>query len=152
MSDVNPLPFRIRVPGYDSIDSQGIVSISITLEGLQSVADDVASFEWAATRTVESVSLRGIRDEVDQSPIGSCAIPLSLLMEARLRGGWWAPKLEIRAGQLDAFEGLPTAEKGVVKLRLRRRDREKARAICAVINGARLLRGDDDTDPVLLHS
>ena len=142
MSQVNPLPFRISVPGYDSIDSQGVVSISIRLEGLLYVLDDVVSLEWTATRKVESVSLSGIRDEVDQSPVGACDIPLKLILEARLRGGWWAPRLELRATRLEAFEGIPTAQNGTAKLRIRRRDRENARSICAAIESARSFAGE----------
>jgi hypothetical protein len=150
MSHSSPLPFRISVPGYDSIDSQGVVSISIKLEGLLHVLDDVVSLEWSATRKVESVSLRGIRDEVDQSPVGACDIPVDLILEARLRGGWWAPRLELRATRLDAFEEIPSAQNGTAKLRIQRRDREKARAVCAEINNAsRLHDGENNELPRL---
>jgi hypothetical protein len=150
MSHSSPLPFRISVPGYDSIDSQGVVSISIKLEGLLHVLDDVVSLEWSATRKVESVSLRGIRDEVDQSPVGACDIPVDLILEARLRGGWWAPRLELRATRLDAFEEIPSAQNGTAKLRIQRRDREKARAVCAEIsNASRLHDGENNELPRL---
>jgi hypothetical protein len=139
MSSFDPLPFRIRVPGYDSIDTQGIVSISIKLEGLLSLFDDVLSLEWTATRQVESVSLSGIRDEVDESPVGRCEIPLSAVLEARLCGGWWAPRLELRARTLDAFEEVPTAKRGVARLRIRRSDRKHARVLCTAIENARRL-------------
>ena len=137
MPDLNPLPFRISVPGYDSIGAQGVVSISIKLEGLLHVDDDTLSLEWSATRKIESLSLSGIRDEVDHSPRGSCDIPVSLILEARVRAGWWAPRLELRATKLDAFEGIPSAQSGTVKLRIRRGDREHARAVCAAIESAR---------------
>ncbi len=150
MSHSSPLPFRIGVPGYDSIDSQGAVSISIKLEGLLHVLDDVVSIEWRATRSVESVSLSGITDEVDQSPVGTCDIPVSLISEARLRGGWWAPRLELRATRLDAFEEIPSAQNGTAKLRIQRRDREKARAVCAAIHNARSLpKGEGSEFPQL---
>jgi hypothetical protein len=145
MSPTNPLPFRIGVPGYDSIDSQGVVSISIKLEGLLHVLEDVVSLEWTATRKVESVSLNGIRDEVDQSPVGTCEIPVSLILEARVRGGWWSPRLELRANTLGAFDGIPYAQHGIAKLRVRRRDREHAKAICAAIESARLLSDGEGT-------
>jgi len=151
MSQANPLPFRIRVPGYDSIDSQGVVSISIRLEGLLNVFDDVVSLEWSATRTVESVSLSGIRDEVDHSPVGTRDIPVNLILEARLRGGWWAPRLELHATTLDAFEGIPSAQNGIAKLRIRRRDRDKARAVKAAIESARKMLRGGSTDPPRLE-
>jgi hypothetical protein len=91
MSYVNALPFRIRVPGYDSIDSQGVVSISIKLQGILRVEGEKVSLEWSASKQIESLSMDGIREEVDQSPVGSCDIPASLILDARMRGGWWAP-------------------------------------------------------------
>ena len=139
MPHVNPLPFRIRVPGHDSIDKQGVVSITIKLEGLLSLIDDVISLEWTATRQIESISLSGIRDEVDESPIGRCGIPASLILDARLRGGWFAPSLQLRARTLDAFEGIPTAKQGVAKLRIRRSDRKLARVVCTAIDNAKSL-------------
>ena len=139
MPDIDPIPFRIQVPGYDSIDTQGVVSISIKLEGLLSLVDDLISLEWTATRQIESVSLSGVRDEVDESPIGRCEIPASVILDARLRGGWWAPRLELRSRTLNAFEGIPTANQGVAKLRIRRSDRKHARVLCIAIENAKRL-------------
>lgn len=150
MSRPNPLPFRIGVPGYDSIDSQGVVSISIKLEGLLHVLDNAISLEWTATRTVESVSLSGVRDEVDQSPVGTCDIPMNLILEARVRGGWWAPRIELRSTRLDAFADIPSAQNGTAKLRIQRRDRENARAVCAAINHGRSLPEGNNTEPARL--
>ena len=151
MPHLTPLPFRIRVPGHDTIDSQGIISISFKLEGLLHIVEDTVSLEWTATRQVESVSTSGIRDEVDQSPVGTCDVPMSVILEARLSGGWWAPKLVLRGTRLDVFKGIPTAQSGTAKLRIQRRDREKARAVCAVINSARSLpEGVNDELPRLL--
>jgi len=134
MSPINPLPFRIKVPGHDTIGAEGVVSISIKLEGLLHLNEKELLLEWTATRTVESVSLEGVRDEVDQSPVGSCEIPLSDILEASVRGGWWAPRLELRARSLEAFEDIPTAENGIAKLRIRRSDRQHAKGLCAGIN------------------
>lgn len=139
MPQIDPLPFRISVPGYDSIDTQGVVSITIKLEGLLSLLDDVITLEWTATRQIESVSLSGIRDEVDESPVGRCDIPASAILEARLRGGWWSPRVELRARSLAVFEGIPTAKHGVAKLRIRRNDRKHARVVCIAIETARRL-------------
>jgi hypothetical protein len=137
MTNVDPLPFRIKVPGYDAFDAQGIVSITIKLEGLLSVSDNAITLEWKATRQIDSVSLSGVTDEVDESPVGRCEIPVDLILEARLRGGWWSPRLELRARRLDAFENIPTAQSGIAKLRIRRLDRDRARAVCAAIEETR---------------
>jgi hypothetical protein len=133
MTHVDPLPFRIKVPGYDAFDAQGILSITIKLEGLLSVSEKVVSLEWRATRQIDSVSLSGITDEVDESPVGRCEISVDQILEARLRGGWWSPRLELRARRLDVFEDIPTARNGIAKLRIRRHDRNRARAMCAAI-------------------
>ena len=146
MKDRRPLPFRIRVPGYDSIDTGGIISISIKLEGLLHVEEETISLEWSATRTVEAVSMDGIKDEVDQSPLGSCEVPMSHLLEARIRGGWWSPRLELRAGRLGSFEEIPTAQNGILKLRIRRCDRDFAKSICGVIGDAQNLTAGDNSD------
>lgn len=136
MTHVDPLPFQIKVPGYDAFDAQGILSITIKLEGLLNVTDEVVLLEWKATRQIDSVSLSGIRDEVDESPVGRCEIPVDLILEARLRGGWWSPRLELRARRLDVFQDIPTAQNGIAKLRIRRHDRNRARTVCAAIEGA----------------
>lgn len=136
MSNSKPLLFRIKVPGYDSIDSQGVVSISIKLEGFLHPAEDVVSLEWTAIRKTEAVSLSGVTDEVDQSPVGSCEIPVGMIIEARVRGGWWAPRLELLARTLDAFAEIPTAENGRAILKIQRRDRAHAVAICKAIEAA----------------
>jgi hypothetical protein len=135
---MNPLPFRIRVPGYDSLDAQGILSISIKLEGLLNLLNDRISLEWAAVRRIESVSLSGVIENVDESPVGRCEISLDLILDARLRGWWWAPILVMRARNLETFTDIPTAKNGVAKLSIRRKDRELARAICAAITDAQL--------------
>ncbi len=139
MPNLDPIPFRIRVPGHDSIDTRGVVSITIKLEGLMSLMEDVISLEWTATRQIESVSVSGVHEETDESPVGRREIPLSVILGARLRGGWWSPRLELRARTLDAFEGIPTANQGVAKLRLRRSDRKHARVLCIAIENARRL-------------
>lgn len=53
MSYLNALPYRIRVPGYDSIDSRGVVSISIKLLGILRVDDERVSLEWSASKQIE---------------------------------------------------------------------------------------------------
>jgi len=136
MTCTDPLPFRISVPGYDSFDSDGILSITIKLEGLLSLLEDRVSLEWSAIKEVDSVSFDGISADVDESPVARCEIPFAHIFDARVVGGWWVPRLVLRARSLRAFEDIPTAQNGVAKLRIRRKDRARAREICAAIANA----------------
>ncbi len=128
-----PLPFRIRIPGEDSIDTSGVRSVSYRVEGLLHLTDDTLEFEWTATETTEQVSLTKIGTEVSQSPIGRLELPLDILAEVRLRGGWMLPRLLLRARRLGAFERMPRAKGTTVTLRIRRRFRKQAQEMVAAI-------------------
>jgi hypothetical protein len=133
----HPLPFRLKVPGEDTLDSRGARSISYRLYGLLHVAEDMLAFEWGATRRIQRVSLTGVKDEVDESPVGTFEVPLRWITRARVRGGWWAPRLQLWARQIDAFDGIPGALPGTLTLRIRRQDRGLAHAIAEAIAPAR---------------
>ena len=137
MPRIDPLPFRLRVPGQDVIDSEGVWSISYRVEGLLHLDGGRLSFEWTATRTTERVSVKGIGTDVDRSPIGTLEVPADWIIGVRLRGGWWWPRLELRARRLDAFDGFPGSRPGLIMLKIRRRDRGHAGAFVAAIDHAR---------------
>ncbi|MDH3290220.1 MAG: hypothetical protein OEO20_01805 [Gemmatimonadota bacterium] len=128
-----PLPFRLKVPGEDTLDMRGARSVSYRLDGLLHVAADLLTFEWAATRRTQRVSLTGVKDEAEDSPIGTLEVPRSSIARAQLRGGWWAPRLQLWAGRIDAFDGIPGARPGMLTLRIHRRDRGHARAMAEAI-------------------
>ena len=132
-----PLPFRLKVPGQDVIDTEGVWSISYKAEGLLHLDGDVLVVEWQATRTTEKVAVSGIGTDVDHSPIATLEVPIELVAGMRYRGGWWWPRLELRGRTLDAFDGIPGARPGVVSLRVRRRDRAHARGFAAAFESAR---------------
>ncbi len=135
---IDPLPFRLRVPSIDKIDLQGIRSISYRVEGLLHLNGKTVLLEWAGTRKTEWVALGSVTDELDRSPVARLELPVSGIAGVRLLGGWWAPRLELRARSLDVLEGIPSARPGVVRLRIRRRDRKQAKALAAAIDRARL--------------
>lgn len=146
MTQIHPLPFRLRVPGQDVIDTEGVWSISYRGEGLLHLGEETLTFEWATTRRTERVAITGVGTDVEHSPIGTLEVPVDWITGARLRGGWWWPRLELRARRLDAFEGFPGGRPGVVTLKIRRRDREQAREMIAAIDrdrGAGPLPGGD---------
>ncbi len=133
MPPTDPLAFRLKVPGEDTLDSRGARSISYRLDGLLHLVGDMLTFEWAATRRTQLVSLGGVKDQVDESPIGAVQVPQRWITRAQVRGGWWAPRLQLRARRIDAFDGIPGARPGTLTLRIRRRDRAHANAIARVI-------------------
>ena len=149
MSLIDPLPFRLRVPGIDKIDLQGIRSISYRVEGLLHVDGNTVVLEWAGTRKTEWVALGSVTDEVDRSPVARREVPVSAIIKVQLRGGWIAPRLELHARNLDVFEGVPGARPGVIRLKIRRRDRKQAAVVAAVLDRARRLPEPGDVDPMI---
>jgi len=136
MPPIEPLPFRLGVPGDDVIDSAGIRSVSYKVEGLLHLVDDTLRFEWTATETTEEVSGSRIGTLVDHSPIGRLDVPASWIAEVRLRWARWLPRLVFRARRLDAFEGMPSAKRSGLTLKVRRRFRKQAEAMVAAIERA----------------
>jgi len=134
MPQIDPLPFRLRVPGQDVIDSEGVWSISYRGEGLLHLDGATLTLEWAATRTTERVAVTGVGTDVEHSPIGTLELPVDWIIGVRLRGGWWWPRLELRARRLDAFDGFPGSKPGMITLKIRRRDRDHAAALVAAID------------------
>jgi hypothetical protein len=137
MTQIDPLPFRLRVPGQDLLDSEGVSTIRYRLQGLLHLEDEKLTLEWTATRKTQRVDGSGVNTDVDRSPIGTLEVPVDWITSARLRGGWLWPRLELRARSLDAFDSLPRSRPGVVTLKIRRRDREHARNLVAAIESRR---------------
>jgi hypothetical protein len=137
MPAIEPLPFRIGIPGQDAIDFKGIRSVSYRVDGLLHLVNDTLAFEWTATETTERVGFTGIHTGFDSSPIGRLEVPAGWIAEARLGWGWWRLRLNLRARRLDAFEGMPGAKAGVLTLKIRRRFRKQAKTMVAAIEHAR---------------
>jgi hypothetical protein len=137
VSHIDPLPFRFRVPGQETLDSTGISSISYRGQGLLHLEGGFLAFEWRTARKTQRIDGSGVATDVEHSPIGTLEVPVDWIVGARLRGGWWWPRLELRAQKLDAFDGFPGKHPDVVRLKIRRRDREHARRFVAAIEGER---------------
>jgi len=136
MPPLDPLPFRLALPGRETVDLTGVTSIGYKVKGLLHVDGNTITLEWAAVRTTQAVSLLDVVDEVDYSPIASVALRASWIAEARVTGWWWAPRFRLRARQLEALGRIPGAQGDVLTLRLRRRDRRHAQALAAAIASA----------------
>ncbi len=130
---IDPLPFRLKLRGRDVVDFTRMTSVSYRVKGLLHVDGDAITLEWAAIRMTEGITLTGVVDDVDYSPIASVALPASWIAEVRVTGGWWAPSLRLRARQLDAFRRIPGAQGDWLALRIHRRDRKHARTVAAAI-------------------
>ena len=130
---IDPLPFRLNLPDRDSVNLTGIKSVSYRVKGLLHLDEDSLTLEWAAIRKTEGITLTGVLDEVDYSPIASVVLKASWIAEARVVGGWWVPRLRLRARHLAAFERVPGARGDALELRIHRRDRALAGVVVAAI-------------------
>jgi hypothetical protein len=102
-------------------------------------------------RETQRVALDGILSKVEVLPLETIELPVVELVDLRLVGGWWAPRLELRARRLDAFDGIPTARPGVITLRIRRQDRRLAAEMAAEIERLRTrTMRNGETDPLRL--
>lgn len=127
------VPFRLKLPDDDSLHLSGIRSVSYEVDGLLRLDDESLTLEWVARRKVETVGLTGVKAEMDESPLGREEIPLHLITGARLRGWWWAPRLDLYSRELDAFDRVPSARGSVLTLRLRPQDRRQGLAAVRAI-------------------
>lgn len=136
---VEPVPFRIALPGSDTLGLDGARSVSSQLHGLLHLEGEALSFEWRTVRHVEQVTLVSIRVADETTPPEWLDIPVEWIADAHLTGGWWAPRLNLRARRLDAFDRVPGAGPGTVVLPIARRDRPLAAALVEALRAGRRL-------------
>lgn len=130
---LDPLPFRLHPPGRDTIGFDGIASVSYRLTGWLRLTDQCVTLEWAGTRTTEQVSLDKIGTDVDDLPLEWFDLSFGRIACAWVTGGWWRPRLELRAREPDDLDGVPSTRGVTLALRLQRRDRAVAGAIASEI-------------------
>jgi hypothetical protein len=126
---LNPIPFRLKVPGRDAVEWGGIESVSYRVDGLLRLADKSVILEWTGTRTTQEVSFDKIGTDVDELPPQWLELPFGRIAGAWVVGGWWWPRLELRARGLEDFIGVPATHGVTLRLRIHRRDRGLARTI-----------------------
>jgi len=130
---LDPLPFRLTRPGWDSMGFHGIESVSHRADGILHVTGQGVMLEWAEVQTVEEVSLEHVGTDVIELPPEWLQLPSDRIAGAWLVGGWWSPCLDLRACELADLEGVPGVRGVTLRLRIHRRDRPLARAIAQVI-------------------
>lgn len=121
-----PLPFRVPVPSLDSVGLDGIREESAVVEGHLHLDVATVGLEWRVRRRIEVVGFTGVEVTDRPSPVEWFDLPLTALADVRLIGGWWAPRVVLRATRLDAFDVLTWATSGALRLRIARRDRALA--------------------------
>lgn len=112
---------------------EGIESISFKSEGLLHLSEAGVTLEWTETRHSESVSISRIGTDVTTFEPEVLDLPFERLAGAWVIGGWWRPRLELRAASLDDLAMVPGARGVTVMLRIHRRDRDVARAVAREI-------------------
>ena len=131
-----PVPFHLPMPGRDSLGFDGARSVSFRIHGLLHFDGDTVTIEWSTTRHLEQVTLTRVRVEDDATPPELVDIAVEWIADARVTGGWWAPRLILRARRLDAFAEVPGAQPGSLSLPILRRDRAIAAAMAAALTAA----------------
>ena len=64
---VEPLPFRLPVPDADTVDLEGIESVTYTFEGLLHRKEDNLVLEWSGPRTTGYLVFTGIGADAARS-------------------------------------------------------------------------------------
>ena len=131
-----PVPFQLPLPGLDTLGLEGARSESRRVHGLLHLDAGTVTFEWRAVLHVELVSLTRVHVDDVATRTERVVVPVAAIGAARLTGGWWAPRLVLRARRLDAFDGVPGAGPGTVALRIARRDRALAAAMAGALVAA----------------
>jgi len=130
---LDPLPFRLKRPGWDSMGFSGIESVSHRAGGILRLTEQGVTLEWAEVQTVQQVSLERVGTDVNELAPDWLELPSERIAGAWLVGGWWAPRLDLRAREIEDFEGMPGVRGVTLSLRIHRRDRPLASAIAQAI-------------------
>ena len=138
---LEPVPFTIGQPGEDTFELDGVRSVTYRLSGMLSLVVDTIVLEWTLSRHVEEVFFISVEIDDAELPPECLELPADQITAARLVGGWWAPRLVLHARWANAFDPIPGAGRGIVSLRLARRDRGAARAMADALRSAHLLAG-----------
>jgi hypothetical protein len=102
----------------------------VRVQGLVRLEGTVLVIEWSGA--VDWTEVRGpeVLSRTEAVTATRREIPVERLVEVAVRG-WWRPRFEVRAADLSALEGVPTADHGRLSLRLPRAERQAAQALAA---------------------
>lgn len=139
MTHPAPLPFRLKLPGEESVAFMEARDVSRCAVGLVHLLDDAILLEWAVTESVDQVGIGTVTSTTETFAAEELEIPFAWLVSADLVGGILRPRLVLRGRGLGVFAEVPGAKADRLMLRYARGDRfvavEMARAITAAIAG-----------------
>jgi hypothetical protein len=120
-----PATHEQRAAGFRVARRVARVQGLIRLEGATLVIEWAGAIEWTEVRGPEVVlakteTLAATRRE----------IAVERLADVTVRG-WWRPRFELRAADLTALDGVPTADHGRLSVRIPRAERGTAQALVA---------------------
>jgi hypothetical protein len=131
--NTEPLPFRIKVPDDEQWGFTGFVQTEYSITGLLHASDEALYLEWVERRKTEQFTLGQIGTEREEFPPEMLEIPIDWVASLEVVGGWWLPRVRLRARRLDAFDGIPGAEPGRLMLVIARQDRALADELAAAL-------------------
>ncbi|MEP6571384.1 MAG: hypothetical protein ABJD11_01770 [Gemmatimonadota bacterium] len=130
------LSFKLKVAGTDEFRGLKATSTSYRFHGILRLDGSVLTIEWGGVAQVQEFGATTIRDNRLPLPDDSVEIPVELLYRAALAGGWWLPRLRLRAGAPGVLSMVPSEELGAVEFWYARADRDLAITMVAAINKA----------------
>lgn len=131
-----PLPFRIKLPGEDTVDFTEVRDVSRRADGLLHLLDGLLLLEWAVTESVDEVGLGNVSSTTETFAAEELDLPLQWLAGVELVGGILRPTLLLRARGLAIFAEIPGAKGADLALHYRRADRFLAVAMHRAIEAA----------------
>jgi hypothetical protein len=129
-----PLPFRIKLPGEETVDFTEVRDVSRHADGMLHLVEGALVLEWAVTESVDEVGLGNVSSTTETFPVEELEIPLDWLAGAELAGGIFRPRLVLRARGLGVLAEIPGAKGAELALHYRRRDRLVAVAMQRAIH------------------
>ena len=135
-SGMHALPFRLKVPGEDIFEGTDIISRSFKFHGMLRFDGEILRLEWAGSASVDEVSTLDVNSRTLSLPSEQMELSVAYLRRAEFRGGWWRPRLELEAWEVDLLRIVPGEAGGLVRLWLARGDREQGRAAAEALTAA----------------
>jgi hypothetical protein len=102
-----------------------VVRRAARLRGLVRLENAALVIEWSGA--IEWTEVRGpeVETRTEAVPATRREIPVGRLADVSVRG-WWRPRFELRAADLETLNGVPTAENGRLSLPIPRAERRMA--------------------------
>jgi hypothetical protein len=119
------VPFTLRVPGESRVEGPQVSSTTHRMHGIARLEGASMVLEWSGTTEEQIVGPASVRAKRTAIPIARAEVPVGRLAGFELRG-WWRPRIELWASDLDTLARVPGVERGRLRLWLARRDRRAA--------------------------